>query len=116
MASYENSTTNIAEDAIVIAGVVHSRVEFDVNQLTEQTPNASSSADVSSTSNNSVHSHLEFIGVEHQANTVEVDGNKVYTVGHTNRRFEVVNEFKRRRRKSNVAVVAAADPGAADPC
>ncbi|KAI3687015.1 hypothetical protein L1987_80705 [Smallanthus sonchifolius] len=66
MASSENSTTNIAEDAIVIAEAVHSTAEFDVNQLTEQTPNASSSGDVSSTSNNSVHSSLEFIGVEHQ--------------------------------------------------
>ncbi|KAI3810217.1 hypothetical protein L1987_19828 [Smallanthus sonchifolius] len=66
MASSENSTTNIAEDAIVIAEVVHSMVEFDVNQLTEQTLNTSSSGDVSSTSNNSVHSRLEFIGVEHQ--------------------------------------------------
>ncbi|KAI3805133.1 hypothetical protein L1987_27211 [Smallanthus sonchifolius] len=51
----------------VIAEVVHSRAEFDVSQLTEQNPNASSSGDVSSTSNNSVHSLLEFIGSEHQA-------------------------------------------------
>ncbi|KAI3775812.1 hypothetical protein L1987_45566 [Smallanthus sonchifolius] len=64
MTSFENSTTNIVEHAIVIAEVVHSTAEFD--QLTEQTPNASSSGDVSSTSNNSVHSRLEFIGLEHQ--------------------------------------------------
>ncbi|KAI3825568.1 hypothetical protein L1987_07059 [Smallanthus sonchifolius] len=66
MASSENSTTNIAKDAIVIAEVVHSTAKFDVNQLTKQTPNASSYGDVSSTSNNLVNSRLEFIGVEHQ--------------------------------------------------
>ncbi|KAI3818871.1 hypothetical protein L1987_12692 [Smallanthus sonchifolius] len=65
MAYSENSTTNIANISIEITEVVDSRAQFDVNQVTEhnfvvQNTQMSSSVDIASTSDSSVHALLEF--------------------------------------------------------
>ncbi|KAI3762188.1 hypothetical protein L1987_52612 [Smallanthus sonchifolius] len=69
MTYLDNSTTNIANIAIEITEVADSRAQFDVNQVTEHTfvvqnTQMSSSVDIASIYDSSVHALLEFIGVE----------------------------------------------------